>query len=126
MVIMGNLSEEEIKIVDNFTYWYETNTEKGVTSMPDYICKGLLDLYNREKSNNKELMREYHKRVQEKLDLIYGNNILNKSEVEECYINKDKIIELKLLIHKTLDDNGITRGYQIVIDDYFDSVLKGG
>lgn len=35
----------------------------------------------------------------------------------------NKIKELKQLIHKTLDNNGITRGYQIVIDDYFDKLL---
>ena len=45
------MSEE--KIIETFMYWYETNTEKGVTSIPDYICKGLLDLYQEEKQKNK-------------------------------------------------------------------------
>ena len=87
------MSEEEIiEILENII-------KTGLAGQWDYSAieiaiKGLLDLYKREKSNNEELMQEYHKRVQEKLDLIYGNNILNKAEVEECYISKDKIREL--------------------------------
>lgn len=49
---------DEVKIVNAFKYWYETNTEKGVTSIPDYICKGLLDLYQKEKEKNVKLKKD--------------------------------------------------------------------
>ncbi len=68
---MSELSEEEIispsdevRIVNAFKYWYETNTEKGVSSIPDYICKDLLDLYNKEKEENRKL-RQCHLRYEE-------------------------------------------------------------
>lgn len=47
-----------------------------------YDIKGLLDLYIKEKENNKDLMKEYRKRVQEKIDL--------QNELEDS-ISKDKI-----------------------------------
>ena len=51
------MSEDE-KIIDNFKYWFETNTENGVSTIPDFICKKLLDLCQQEKEKNKELEKE--------------------------------------------------------------------
>lgn len=45
-----------------------------------------------------------------------------EDELKDC-IHKDKIRKLKELVHKTLDDNGITRGYQLTIDNYFEELL---
>ena len=39
-------------------------------------------------------------------------------------VHKDKIRELKEKIHNDLDNNGITRAYQIKIDEYFEELLK--
>ena len=58
----------------------------------------LLELYydnkkelEQEKEKNKELMQEYHKRVQEKLDLMYEGGSISETEVKRDYIPKDKI-----------------------------------
>lgn len=47
-----------------------------------------------------------------------------RKRIKEEYISKDKIKDLKQLVHKTLDDNGITRGYQLTIDNYFKELLE--
>ena len=39
-------------------------------------------------------------------------------------VHKDKIRELKEKIHNDLDNNGITRAYQIKIDEYFEELLE--
>ena len=39
-------------------------------------------------------------------------------------VHKDKIRELKEKIHNALDNNGITRAYQIKIDEYFEELLE--
>ena len=51
--------------------------------------------------------------------------VINEMEYNNLnYISKDKIRELKQTIHNTLDENGITRGYQQLIDKYFDELLE--
>ena len=37
---------------------------------------------------------------------------------------KENIEKLKHEIHKILDANGITRAYQLLVDDKFDEILK--
>ena len=45
-------------------------------------------------------------------------------EIEpEIFISKDEIKELREKIHQALDVNGITRAYQLIIDDYFEKLL---
>lgn len=50
------MSEDE-KIIDNFKYWFETNTENGVSTIPDFICKKLLDLCQQEKEKNSKIQK---------------------------------------------------------------------
>ena len=37
---------------------------------------------------------------------------------------EEKIINLWIKIHNLLDQNGITRAYQIIIDKYFEDLLQ--
>ena len=51
------MSEE----VENFKYWLDTNTEKGVSHIPDYICNNVLnyiDKLQKELENLKEVDRQ--------------------------------------------------------------------
>lgn len=50
------MSEDE-KIIDNFKYWFETNTENGVSTIPDFICKKLLDLCQQEREKNSKIQK---------------------------------------------------------------------
>ncbi len=58
----------------------------------------------------------------EQYELIRRHIEKLEDELKDC-IHKDKIRKLKELVHKTLDDNGITRGYQLTIDNYFKKLL---
>jgi hypothetical protein len=52
------------------------------------------------------------------------NKVIAKEYVKSNFIEKYKVIKLKGKIHKLLDNNGITRGYQLIIDGYFNELLE--
>lgn len=83
---MNKMSEDE-KIIDNFKYWFETNTENGVSTIPDFICKKLLDLCQKEKEKNKEIEIRLQEEINEVCEMktrLFGNSI-----------SKDKIRDMK-------------------------------
>lgn len=47
--------EEKKKAIANFKYWIDTNTEKGVCYLPDYICAKVLNLIKKLQKENEEL-----------------------------------------------------------------------
>ena len=52
------------------------------------------------------------------------NKVISKEYVESNFIEKYKVIKLKGKIHQLLDNNGITRGYQLIIDEYFNKLWE--
>ena len=52
------------------------------------------------------------------------NKVIAKDYVESNFIEKYKVIKLKGKIHQLLNNNGITRGYQLIIDGYFNELLE--
>lgn len=46
--------EEKKKAIANFKYWIDTNTEKGVCYLPDYICAKVLNLIEKLQKENEE------------------------------------------------------------------------
>ena len=108
------MSEDE-KIIDNFKYWFETNTENGVSTIPDFICKKLLDLYQQEKEKNKKLQIRCKELIEEKQELntalLYDNihkdkirAILEKYKYTEI-VDTTKIIEFYKAIQNLLEEN---------------------
>lgn len=107
------MSEEEIiKTVENFLDGYrQYNVETGETYVPykygkgQKFCyvedfeaiQGLLDLYNKEKEKNKELLENATVTYfnDEELKESVGNylGVLLKKNIEKDYISKDKIRE---------------------------------
>ena len=100
------MSEDE-KIIDNFKYWFETNTENGVSTIPDFICKKLLDLCQKQKEKNSKLqkrndrqfklLRKKDKEIQEIKD-ISEHDWEERCRLTfklENYISKDKINDMK-------------------------------
>ena len=72
---------------------------------------------------NKQEHEEKIKELEKERDGIYADyQDLGKAYYDS--IPKQVIKELKEKIHNTLDKNGITRGYQLKIDEYFDELLK--
>lgn len=71
-----------------------------------------------------KMMSAKDERIDNLMEMINRyNDMAYIRKIEEKYISKDKIRKLKELVHKTLDDNGITRGYQLTIDNYFKELL---
>ena len=52
------------------------------------------------------------------------NKVISREFVEKNYVTKFGVILLKKKIHELLDENGITRGYQLIIDGYFNELLE--
>ncbi len=88
---MSDLSEEEIiKNIKEMIQWSDHSTYK-------MALQGLLDLYNKEKAKNKELLENATVTYfnDEELKESVGNylGVLLKKNIEKDYISKDKIRE---------------------------------
>ena len=42
------MSKEERRNLEAFIYWVETNTERGVSTIPDYICNNIINLITKQ------------------------------------------------------------------------------
>ena len=82
------MNEEERRKYEAFQYWIQTNTEKGVTTIPDTLCLFVVNLI-------KSLQKENEKLNEKILDNA-GIYQLGFKDGEESYIKKvkDKIEEL--------------------------------
>lgn len=49
------MTEEEKRKYEAFQYWIQTNTEKGVTTIPDTLCLFVVNLINKLQKENEEL-----------------------------------------------------------------------
>jgi len=88
------MNEEERRKYEAFQYWIQTNTEKGVTTIPDNLCLFVVNLIKSLQIENEELKQ----RIREHTLLI------SPYYVEENYIPKqkvkDKIEEIKAKMGK--------------------------
>ena len=73
---------------------------------------------------------DYQVRITEQKEFDALNlaiNHLRKTKlVYSQFIPKSKVKELGEKVHNKLDNNAITRGYQIIIDEMFSKVLEEG
>lgn len=88
------MNEEEKKAIANFKYWIDTNTEKGVCYLPDYIYTKVLNLIEKLQKENEELKNQEAtaRRINELLVQRYSNSISLqrvKDKIEELdkYLN---------------------------------------
>lgn len=81
--------------------------------------ENLLEDYTKQKQEKEKWKELYLDKLDETTDIILDYNKL-KEKVKIV----DKIQELKENIHNILDKNGITRAYQIAIDEQFEKILK--
>lgn len=63
----------------------------------------------------------------EEFEDLFGNVPIKDIEkikkfIRDNYVSKEAMICLKSNIHKLLDENAITRAYQLIVDDYFDKI----
>lgn len=119
-------NEETIKYLKN--YKYDNEVRQAIDTVLDYIEE--LEKENEQLKVNEEILMKTKGcldkdsstdcRVLESLS--YGIRAYEKTLSNS--VHKDKIRELKEKIHNALDKNGITRAYQIKIDEYFEELLE--
>lgn len=55
------MSEEEKRKYEAFQYWIQTNTERGVTTIPDNLCLFVVNLINKLQKENEQLKKDNNK-----------------------------------------------------------------
>ena len=69
------MNEEEKRKYEAFQYWIQTNTERGVTTIPDNLCLFVVNLI-------KSLQKENEKLKNKLLDTLEGQKVI-KEETQE-------------------------------------------
>ena len=99
------MNEKEKRKYEAFQYWIQTNTEKGVTTIPDNLCLFVVNLIEKLQKGNEELKEDRDKFKKELLKRITYCNELEKDLFENCskYVIpiqkiKDKIEEYKNIL----------------------------
>ena len=52
------MTDEEKKEYEAFKYYYQTNTEKGISYIPDYMCENVLNLIEKQSKEIEELKEQ--------------------------------------------------------------------
>lgn len=94
------IREKEQKSIANFKYWIDTNTERGVCYLPDYICTKVLNLIEKLQKENEELEEINNELEAEKNEAIRRYNF----ETIPIKKVKDKIEYLEDYIEENSDE----------------------
>lgn len=110
--------EENIKMLEDFleynAFLKDANINDDIRLLWVYMAKNEFKAIEHLITRNREL--EY--KLREKI------NIEAHEQVQQLYIPKSKIKELKEKTYKLLDNNGFTRAYQLEIDRWFEELLE--
>ena len=74
------MNEEEKKAIANFKYWIDTNTERGICYLPDYICAKVLNL-----------IEKLQKQIEELESYLYSANCIIDDYIDERNKLKNKM-----------------------------------
>jgi hypothetical protein len=109
------MNEEEKRKYEAFQYWIQTNTEKGVTTIPDNLCLFVINLIKSLQKENEDLHREINQRIKLKIE--------NEKIVDTQFIPiqkvKDKISERQFELqqeYKDFEDDAILTVLQELIE----------
>jgi hypothetical protein len=118
--------QEEIEELKEYKHDAELTKVSCCTAQNCEALNNCIKL-RRELQNADKKIQKQQEKIKE-LTAFYNSfesgEIVNYPIFKQRYINKDKIRELKQSIHNALDKNGITRGYQQIIDKSFDELLE--
>ena len=110
------MTEEEKRKYEAFQYWIQTNTERGVTTIPDNLCLFVVNLI-------KSLQKENEKLKNKLLDTLEGQKVIKEETpqyIKENYILKSKLkdiidrIDYDIKKTKEIISNGRRNDYQTV------------
>lgn len=110
------MNEEEKRKYEAFQYWIQTNTERGVTTIPDNLCLFVVNLI-------KSLQKENEKLKNKLLDTLEGQKVIKEETpqyIKENYILKSKLkdiidrIDYDIKKTKEIISNGRRNDYQTV------------
>lgn len=115
--------EDLIKAIENLIKSYEKQKQEKEKYKQLYFDK--LDKTTDIVIDYDKLLKKV-KQLEAKLEFKQWGDLdnLDFEEYMNQFIPKEKIINLKQEIHNVLDRNGITRAYQIAIDEQFEKILK--
>ena len=88
------MNEEEKRKYEAFQYWIQTNTERGVTTIPDNLCLFIVNLIKglqKENEKYKRLAKINFKNAEEFKDNMCEHRCLLKSENEELKARLDEL-----------------------------------
>lgn len=88
------MNEEEKRKYEAFQYWIQTNTERGVTTIPDNLCLFVVNLIKslqKENEKYKRLAKINLKNAEEFKDNMCEHRCLLKSENEELKARLDEL-----------------------------------
>ena len=80
------MNEEEKRKYEAFQYWIQTNTERGVTTIPDNLCLFVINLIKSLQKENEELEKENEElknKIMEKDLEIIGKEEYTKASMKE-------------------------------------------
>lgn len=85
------MNEEEKRKYEAFQYWIQTNTERGVTTIPDNLCLFIVNLIKSLQKENEELKNENRRLKVIRYSTEYGTeniHLITKSDLVEINTNK--------------------------------------
>lgn len=111
------MTDEEKKAIANFKYWIDTNTERGVCYLPDYICAKVLNLIEKQFKEIEEL-KASHITTKNKATNTEKAKIFDVIENSiDTYIEKSKPYWEQIM---TKDEMTIEEAETIIDDMYQD------
>lgn len=116
--------DKDIKILQNLasrTKPIAEDLETAVCSIDEQLAIRNLIARYKEYEEGKDLSKKQLIGVEKAIEQALTKQL--PKELED-YILKSKVKEIKEKIHEILDANGITRGYQLIVDGYFDELLE--
>lgn len=97
------MNEEEKRKYEAFQYWIQTNTERGVTTIPDNLCLFVINLIKSLQKENEELKEKENKIYKEVQDSLAFEKFLIVKEREPDLFNQGRFY-ISQIIYDILND----------------------
>lgn len=106
------MNEEEKRKYEAFQYWIQTNTERGVTTIPDNLCLFVVNLIKSLQKENEKLnnrCRNLDKEAQGYLEELVGDDTLSTRTIKQLQKENEELKE----INEQLSENKLWQDIEI-------------